>query len=70
MPLARYFGFVGGFLLALLFVADFFLPKTETFAKPDKVGGSAIRINSDRKWPERIVFGSAHNSISVQQPAR
>jgi hypothetical protein len=47
--LTRYFGFIRGALLALLFVADFYLPNTETFAKPDDVDRSAIRINSDKK---------------------
>lgn len=55
MPVARYFLFVGGVLLALLFILDASLPKL-----PDTVAVNtdlpAIRIHSDRKWPERVVF--------------
>jgi len=57
MPVARYFLLVGGVLLALLFLSNEFLPKLPVAeraeASPDK---SAIRIQSDRKWPERVVF--------------
>jgi hypothetical protein len=61
MPLARYFVFVGGVLLALLFAVDAMVPalnddpalsKSKDSASaddgPDK---SIIRIHSDRKWP-------------------
>ena len=58
MPVARYFLLVSGFLLALLFLSNEVLPQlpvAERVAEtgPDK---SVIRIRSDRKWPERIVF--------------
>jgi hypothetical protein len=55
MPLARYFSFVGGVLLALLFILDAYLPKLPVAAKPT-VYLPVIRIYSDRKWPERIVY--------------
>jgi hypothetical protein len=66
MPVARYFLFVGGVLLALLFVFDAYLPKVpvtvtdRTEAGADK---SIIRIHSDRKWPERIVFDTSLPTI-------
>jgi hypothetical protein len=58
MPVLRYFLLVGGVLLALLFLSNEVLPKLPVAertaeAGPDK---SAIRIRSDRKWPERVVF--------------
>ena len=58
MPVARYFVLVGGVLLALLFLSNEVLPQlpvAERVAElaPNK---SVIRINSDRKWPERVVF--------------
>jgi hypothetical protein len=62
MPVARYFLFVGGVLLALLFLSNEFLPKLpveeeRAEAAPDRsVIRSVIRIRSDRKWPERVVF--------------
>lgn len=55
MPLARYFSFVGGLLLALLFVLDAFLPKVPV-AEKARANSPLIRITSDRKWPERIVY--------------
>ncbi len=57
MPLARYFFFVGAALLALLFIADAYLPKLPVAERTAAVADvSVIRIHSDRKWPERVVF--------------
>lgn len=56
MPIMRYFVFVGGLLLALLFAADRYLPApgaTATVADPDR---TIIRIKSARNLPEKIVF--------------
>jgi hypothetical protein len=58
MPLARYFSVVGGVLLALLFVLDACFPKLPVAAKA-KVYLPVIRIYSDRKWPERIVYDTS-----------
>ena len=62
MPLARYFFFVGGVLLALLLVLDACLPKLQASAKA-KVYPPVIRIYSDRKWPERIVYDTSLPTI-------
>jgi hypothetical protein len=80
MPLLRYFVFVGGALLALLFIADSFFPKEAVVTAADSgIDKSTIRIHSDRKWPERVVFdtnrptnlpAAAANTIaSAQVPA-
>jgi hypothetical protein len=70
MPLARYFLFVGGVLLALLFVADACLPKMPV---ADSASGgfdpATIRIHSDRKWPERVVFDTSRPIIVPTQTA-
>ena len=66
MPLARYFIFVGGVLLALLFVVDAYLPKLPATVSDRAEAGtdkSIIRIHSDRKWPERIVFDTSLPTI-------
>jgi hypothetical protein len=55
MPLARYLLWVGGTLFALLLLADSFLPRSP-IAETDHTRLPTVRIHSDRKWPERIVF--------------
>ena len=62
----RYFLFVGGALLALLFAFDAFAPKasadnaTHATAGVDK---AVVRIHSNQKWPERIVFDTTQPTI-------
>lgn len=55
MPLLAYLWKVGAALLALLFVADFVLPKAAVTERT-AVDQPALRIHSDRKWPERVIF--------------
>jgi hypothetical protein len=63
---ARYFLFVGGALMAVLFAFDAFAPKavadntTQASASVDK---STLRIRSDQKWPEKIVFDTTQPTI-------
>ena len=57
MPLLQYFGWVGSFLLAALLAANWcfpapFAPQSEV-ALDQKIN---IRIHTDHKWPERVVF--------------
>jgi hypothetical protein len=59
MLLARYFLSVGGGLLALLFVVDAVVPKmpaANADGNDTGIDKAVIRIHSDRKWPERVVF--------------
>ncbi|MCK1625911.1 hypothetical protein IVA98_22630 [Bradyrhizobium sp. 160] len=59
MPIIRYFVFVGGLLLALLFAADRYLPapiEHEDATDPDR---TTIRIRSARSLPEKIVFDAS-----------
>jgi hypothetical protein len=55
MPLARYFLYVGGVLLTLVFILDACLTKLPVLERAH-INSPTIRIHSDRKWPERIVF--------------
>ncbi len=58
MPLMRYFLWVGGTLVALMFIADAYgpkLPPTEMAAADLPV----IRIQSDQKWPDRVVYNTS-----------
>jgi hypothetical protein len=56
MPLARYFAFVGGLLLALLFWTDWYFPKLAAPSATAGVDKTIIRLHSAHKWPEAIVF--------------
>ena len=67
-PLARYFLFVGGALVALLLALDFFSPKAVAVADSGirttgPVDKSTLRIKSDQKWPERIVFDTTQPTL-------
>jgi hypothetical protein len=64
MPLMRYFVFVGGALLALLLIANASLPALPVAegSRP-VVDRSVIRIHSDTKWPERVVFDTSRPTI-------
>ena len=68
MPLARYFLFVGGVLLALLFISDAYLPKLAVSIRA--ISHSAIiRIHSDQKWPERVVYDTSLPTVIPAQIA-
>ena len=70
MPLLRYFVFVGGALLALLFITDSYFPKQPVVTAADSgIDKSTIRIHSDRKWPERVVFDTNQPTIVPAAPA-
>ena len=55
MPLARYFVYVGSVLLALLFLADAYLPKLPVVEASDP-HMPMIRIFAERQGPGPIVF--------------
>ena len=68
MPIGRYIAFVGSLLVAILFFADWYLTiaptQSVTSAEADM---PIIRIKSDRKWPERIVFDTSAPTIVPQK---
>ncbi len=68
MPLARYFLYVGGLLLALLFISDAMLP-TLPVVKRQVADLPVIRIHSDRKWPERVVFDTNLPTVTPAKSA-
>jgi hypothetical protein len=68
MPLMRYFMYVGGALLALLLIANICLPAPPVPQKSQSATDlSVVRIHSDQKWPERVVFDTTRPTIT---PAR
>jgi hypothetical protein len=70
MPVARYFFFVGGALLALLLLLDAVLPKSPVGDSTAALDPPVIRIQSDRKWPERVVFDTSIPTIVPVQTAK
>jgi hypothetical protein len=62
MPLARYFLYVGGVLLTLVLLLDSCLTGLPVMER-SHVNSPIIRIHSDRKWPERIVFDTTLPTI-------
>ena len=64
MPLLAYLWKVGAALLLLLFVADYCLPRAP-IPEQTPVDRPAIRIHSDRKWPERIVFNTRSPTVAA-----
>lgn len=68
MPLARYFVFVGAVLIAVLVFADAFLPKVPV-AESVEPHHPAIRLYSDKRWPERVEFDTSVQMISSAQRA-
>ena len=67
MPIFRYFMFVGGALLALLFAADF-VWSTSPVAQAVATAGydqPLIRIRSDRHLPERVVLDTSQPTIAA-----
>jgi len=65
MPVARYFLFVGGMLLALLFALDAFAPQQMVVAgnAAPSIDKTVVRIRSDQKWPERVVYDTSLPTI-------
>ena len=65
MPVARYFMFVGGTLLALLFLIDAFAPSQTVVAShaAPSIDRNVVRIRSDAKLPERVVYDTSLPTI-------
>jgi hypothetical protein len=64
VPLGRYFFFVGSLLVAMLFVAEWYLPDSpQSFVREAYVDKSIIRIKSAHKWPERLVIDTSLPTI-------
>lgn len=68
MPVTRFCFFASGVLLALLFIADAYLPKLPVVDR-ELTDLPVIRIHSNRKWPERIVYDTSLPTIIPAQVA-
>ena len=70
MPLGRYFAFIGGSLLALIFLIDWLVPQKTVAAADSDIDRTAIRIHSAHKWPSAVVFDTTLPTIvPPPQPA-
>ena len=69
MPVARYFLFVGGVLLALLLAIDAFMPQQAivTSQAASSIDKTVVRIRSDQKPPERVVYDTSLPTIVPPQ---
>ena len=71
MPLLRYFLFVGGALLVLLFTMDAVLPEPPANESiVSRVELPAIRVHSERKGPEAVVLDTNQPMIERAVTAR
>jgi hypothetical protein len=64
MPLLKYFGWAGSFLVAALFAANWCSSVPIARSRPSDVPLNQrinIRIHTDRKWPERVVFDTTRS---------
>ncbi|SDN10052.1 hypothetical protein [Afipia sp. GAS231] len=70
MPVARYFMFVGGALLALLFLIDAYSPSQAVIAShaAPAIDRNVVRIRSDQKLPERVVYDTSLPTIVPPAP--
>jgi hypothetical protein len=72
MPLRQYFVWVGSVLLVALFAADWFLPVPVDHPHLEIAPNEMVnlRIRSDHKWPERVVFDTARSEPSPAAKAQ
>jgi hypothetical protein len=66
MPIRQYFVWVGSVLLVALFAADWWLPGPAAHSHSAILPNERVnlRTRSDHKWPERVVFDTAHSGMS------
>ena len=72
MPLFQYFGWVGSFLLAALFAANWCCSVPIARASRSDVRLDQkinIRIHTDHKWPERVVFDTTRSTLTDEAKA-
>ncbi len=67
MPLFQYFGWVGSVLLTALFAANWCCSAPPPPAQRSDVPLNQkinIRIHTDHKWPERVVFDTTRSTVA------
>jgi hypothetical protein len=69
MPLLHYFAWVGGFLPAALFAANWCCSPPFAAAPRSDIPLNQkinIRIHSDHKWPEPVVFDTTRSKLASE----
>ena len=72
MPLFQYFAWVGSFLLAVIFAANWCVSAPISRAPGSDVPLDRkinIRIHTDHKWPERVVFDTTSSELAQRADA-
>jgi hypothetical protein len=60
VPLVRYFVVVSGVLLAMLLVANWYLPSPPAMPNEDPpIDRTTLRIRSERVWPQKVQFDTS-----------
>ena len=67
MPIGRYFLYIGGVLLALLLIVDWWLPSLGSESASSNVDRTTIRIHSAQKWPAAVVIDTTLPTIAPPQ---
>lgn len=73
MPLRQYFTWVGSLLLLGLFAVDWCLPAPAVHAPRSGLllhERISLRIHSDHKWPERVVFDTTGSEHAANEKTR
>jgi hypothetical protein len=71
MPLFQYFGWVGGFLFEALLAANWCVSAPIALApRSDIPFDQSIRIHTDHKWPERVVFDTTRSTLAQSGDAQ
>ncbi len=72
MPLFQYFGWAGSFLIAALLAANWCCSAPISPAPHSDVPLDQkinIRIHTDHKWPERVVFDTTRSTLAREATA-
>ena len=70
MPLLQYFGWIGGVLFAALLAANWCVSAPIAAAPRSDVPLDQrinIRIHTDHKWPERVVFDTTRSALAQRE---
>jgi hypothetical protein len=68
MPFGKYFLFAGTALLSLLYLVDWYVPRSAAEPAHSEVARSIVRIHSEHQWPKAVAFDT--NVKTINPPIR